>query len=44
MIAATIQELNQIQNSLNSITEQKASVTLSFPFVLKKWNKLNAKN
>ena len=35
MIAVTIQELSQSRNLLSSIPKQKASVTLSFPFVLK---------
>ena len=35
MIAVTILELSQSRNLLNSIAEQKASVTLSFHSVLK---------
>ena len=35
MRAVTIQELSQSRNLLNSITEQKASVTRSFHSVLK---------
>ena len=35
MAAVTVQELSQSRNLLNSIAEQKASVTLSFPSVLK---------
>ena len=35
MTAVTIQELSQSQNFLNSIPEQKASGTVSFPSVLK---------
>ena len=35
MTAVTIQELCQIWNLLNSIEEQEASVTISFPSVLK---------
>ena len=34
MTAVTIQELSQHQNFLNSIIEQKASGTVSFPSVL----------
>ena len=34
MTAVTIQELSQYQNFLNSIPEQKASGTVSFPSVL----------
>ena len=40
MTAVTIQELSQSRNLLNSIAEQKASLTLSFLSVL---NKLDAK-
>ena len=36
MAAVIIQELSQSQNLTNSIPEQKASVTLSFPSVSKK--------
>ena len=36
MTAVIIQELSQSRNLSNSIPEQKASVTLSFPSVLKK--------
>ena len=35
MIAVTRQEHSQKQNLLNSIAEHKASVTLSFPSILK---------
>ena len=35
MTAVTIQELSKSRNLLNSIPEQKASVTLSSPSVLK---------
>ena len=35
MAAVAIQEVSQSRNLLNSIPEQKASVTLSFPSVLK---------
>ena len=35
IIAVAIQELSQSRNLLNCVSEQKASVTLSFPSVLK---------
>ena len=35
MTAIAIQGLSQSRNLLNSVGEQKATVTLSFPFILK---------